>query len=1270
MNGVAAGSWTDGVYAIVKTEDWEQLLRDILTDDLMSEGVDEGTVIVAIWEFLCIIMIATYCAARWTDKVVVYVSDNQLVMHWITNLRARCKIGNYFCGLLTLLQARFRFEMYCVYINTKNNMWDEPSRVFDSDDIREGPGLDELDAYMNKVFPGLVPVDVDEALMHYLRPGGVKNGYELFGFPDPVARSLAAARCAPVASSLDGLTFVGLYSGIMALERELTALGGCVRAVGEWSAASRAVARLDLGPVEYFEDVLSGDHTRVDPAGVEGAVITASCVDYSTAGSCSGLDGSRGWQIVDSPRVLLHFRDLLVSLVENVFGWITANGGQSFAFYTTAMNRLRHTVWEPQRLNSRHLGMAIQSERAFVFTNRRELDSSLGPPRRLDEIRRPGVPLRRKLAPVAEVLQRRSECEVHLVEGSWRPAVVQNREFGPMRIGSATFDGRKANGEWRPGAKVRTENSKQTWRVLAVFGDGRIQIRSGMNKHVVKPDTIIAEEKFAVQVYSVDGQAFRVTASDVAEPPLYQSKACYWESRCSPGFYRTLLAKEGWGAMGKDVQQLRLWEQRAAEEAADSMLPKTVPPFTSKHIWSLTGNSIAQAMAALGSGELYARWRRAKEVLVSGSAVLETELPTNETELYDEVAVRWRARTMAGELITARVPDRHGINDSYLNVALRAIDDSAGAIGLDEQERALDYLRSFSVSRSGSEGLGGGRSAMAPGEEPVGAVRARPVRSRTAPVTLQMPPTMRGGDRNWRERMSVEDVDFDGDGESAVASPAVEVAKVEVKPSSCKTGRSGRAATPRSRARRPVRRAPARAPRSARPVRRACRVSPKPAPVKAAPAAAGGAKSKKAATWQRKKDAGVVTSVPSAHAASRCIASNARHVTSTVDPAPAAVRVARKVSGPARPPVRKQKRKMGLAIASLEVDDMFARGDWAEIERFATCRLPMFSVAWSTLKGYESCWKHWCAFQYHARLPIFLDVETAAKRKRSSTWLLSFVALLAFGAKYKASTIKKCLMAIRFFHLAHDLDNPIAKCPRVWQGYHAVKRQQGPTVRKHPATPEMLDALDTEQKKLGLVGVIKRAGRYIGVFLGCRCSEYLGPDIDWDKIIQTSDVRPMMGHQYCEWSDEFDGLMVTFRGSKTDQYNEGCKRYVGVTGNSRCAVRAFREWYTLQPSHFERSDVVPMFTMPDGRVLGRTEMQNDLRHAALLAGLSDENIGTHSLRVSCATWLYQAGYDLEYIKRHGRWASNVVHVYLWEGSGFHAMCKKMSECKFVLHTNV
>ena len=143
---------------------------------------------------------------------------------------------------------------------------------------------------------------------------------------------------------------------------------------------------LDLGNIEHFGDVLLGDHKRVDPQGVEGAVITASCVDYSTMGGGAGLEGLSGWQIVDAPRVLLHFRELLVTLVENVFGWVTANEGQSFAFYKTAMQRLRHTVWELQRLSSRHLGMAIQSERAFVFSNRQELDGHLGPPTRLDEI--------------------------------------------------------------------------------------------------------------------------------------------------------------------------------------------------------------------------------------------------------------------------------------------------------------------------------------------------------------------------------------------------------------------------------------------------------------------------------------------------------------------------------------------------------------------------------------------------------------------------------------------------------------------------------------------------------------------------------------------------------------------------------------------------------------------------------------------------------------------------------------------------------------------
>ena len=134
-------------------------------------------------------------------------------------------------------------------------MWDEPSRIFDADDVRKGPGVDEIGEYMARVFPGMVQISVEEPLKYCLRPGGVLNAYELCGLPDPVARSLVRARSAPTLSSLAGMTCVGLCSGILALEREVavTGLGGCARAIGEWSAASRAIGRPDVGGVEFFE---------------------------------------------------------------------------------------------------------------------------------------------------------------------------------------------------------------------------------------------------------------------------------------------------------------------------------------------------------------------------------------------------------------------------------------------------------------------------------------------------------------------------------------------------------------------------------------------------------------------------------------------------------------------------------------------------------------------------------------------------------------------------------------------------------------------------------------------------------------------------------------------------------------------------------------------------------------------------------------------------------------------------------------------------------
>ena len=176
------------------------------------------------------------------------------------------------------------------------------------------------------------------------------------------------------------------------------------------------------------------------------------------------------------------------------------------------------------------------------------------------------------------MLRRRSECELAIVPGSFRASRVQAREFGPIRIGDVEFASRKGDGSLRAGAKVKLDGTGQVWRVLYAAADGRLRLRSGKNVVMIRPSVSPVVVPFRIDIYSVEGQAFRVTASDVAEPPLLQSKAAYWESRCVPGFYRILLEGGAWSLMEKPEGQLRLWKSRSAEELSDSFLPKTAPP--------------------------------------------------------------------------------------------------------------------------------------------------------------------------------------------------------------------------------------------------------------------------------------------------------------------------------------------------------------------------------------------------------------------------------------------------------------------------------------------------------------------------------------------------------------------------------------------------------------------------------------------------------------------------------------------------------------------
>ena len=84
----------------------------------------------------------------------------------------------------------------------------------------------------------------------------------------------------------------------------------------------------------------------------------------------------------------------------------------------------------------------------------------------------------------------------------------------------------------------------------------------------------------------------------------------------------------------------------------------------------------------------------------------------------------------------------------------------------------LGAFASVDPSEESRDWGAGDAAGLQVGSEAMGAVRSRPTRARRSPELLQMPPTMRGGDRAWQERMPLDnllEVDAESGEDEAVA---------------------------------------------------------------------------------------------------------------------------------------------------------------------------------------------------------------------------------------------------------------------------------------------------------------------------------------------------------------------------------------------------------------------------------------------------------------------------------------------------------------------
>ncbi len=282
------------------------------------------------------------------------------------------------------------------------------------------------------------------------------------------------------------------------------------------------------------------------------------------------------------------------------------------------------------------------------------------------------------------------------------------------------------------------------------------------------------------------------------------------------------------------------------------------------------------------------------------------------------------------------------------------------------------------------------------------------------------------------------------------------------------------------------------------------------------------------------------------------------------------------------------------------------------------------SKADSTLRGYKSDWKHFCGWcAWHGVCPLPASAEIVA------AYIAEYARILRVGS------IRRRLNAIAEAHKAAELESP-TYAGLVRNTLKGVMRVMGTAAaQKTPALTEDIRAM-VEASSADLIGLRDRALILLGFAGAFRRAELVGLDL--------TDL---------EFSR--DGLTVTLRRSKTDQYGQG--RKVGIPYGSNpetCPVRVVQAWIeqvTLTSGPVFRSVNRHGQLLP-GRLAGM-DVARVVKKLAKRAGLDPAKYAGHSLRAGHATSAAIAGAsERSIMKQTGHRSVQTARKYIRDGNLF------------------
>ena len=282
-----------------------------------------------------------------------------------------------------------------------------------------------------------------------------------------------------------------------------------------------------------------------------------------------------------------------------------------------------------------------------------------------------------------------------------------------------------------------------------------------------------------------------------------------------------------------------------------------------------------------------------------------------------------------------------------------------------------------------------------------------------------------------------------------------------------------------------------------------------------------------------------------------------------------------------------------------------------------------------TRKTYSSAQRYYLEFcTKHKLCPLPASEET----------VLLFVSDMYLN-KFKYSSVRVYLAAVRLLHVEEGFSNPLEGYLRVKQAVRAFQINASPQKQKLPITLKVLQQLYKVVPNPQDVDIAMEWAAMSLAFYAClRASEFtVRTKFDHNVNITMQDVKfhSYQGQEY---------MSVLIKRSKTDVENKGFIVNIPCVSHVTCAVCAMRTY--LQLSNPPTSLAQPLFQYKNGMILTNYLFQTNVKLYIAMLPYPPHQFSGHSFRIGCATTAAAQGFMDWEIKALGRWSSNAYQRYI------------------------